>query len=58
MKFGYTLSSEEFGPGDLVRTGVAAGYDHMYFHQIGPDQQAFIEFFQTRLKPFLPSLAH
>ncbi len=28
---------------------VEAGYDHVYFHQIGPDQDAFFEFFADEL---------
>jgi len=30
-----------------------AGYDHLYFHQIGPDQQGFIEFAERELLPAL-----
>jgi hypothetical protein len=28
-----------------------AGYTHVYFHQIGPDQGAFLEFAQKELLP-------
>jgi hypothetical protein len=88
-EIGYTLSSEEFGPRELVRFAERAetvgfdfllhirplspldrragtlpvrvgnarrgrvrdraglgrdGYTHVYFHQVGPDQEQFIEF--------------
>lgn len=56
MKFGYTLSSEEHGPRALVtNAGLAedAGFDHLYFHQIGPDQHGFIDFWHDELRPAL-----
>jgi coenzyme F420-dependent glucose-6-phosphate dehydrogenase len=30
-----------------------AGYDHLYFHQIGPDQEGFLEFAERELLPRL-----
>ena len=36
---------------DEIREYERAGYTHVYFHQIGPDQDAFLEFAQTRLLP-------
>ena len=30
-----------------------AGFDHLYFHQIGPDQSGFLEFWTTDLQPAL-----
>lgn len=33
-----------------------AGYDHLYFHQIGPDQAGFLTFFERELLPRLRSL--
>lgn len=32
---------------------VEAGYDHLYFHQIGPDQRGFLEFWRSELQPAL-----
>jgi coenzyme F420-dependent glucose-6-phosphate dehydrogenase len=32
-----------------------AGYDHVYFHQIGPDQESFLEFAESELLPRLAS---
>lgn len=32
---------------------VEAGYDHVYFHQIGPDQAGFFAFWQSELQPAL-----
>ena len=38
-----------------VQQFVEAGYDHLYFHQIGPDQEGFFEFWRTELGPALAS---
>jgi coenzyme F420-dependent glucose-6-phosphate dehydrogenase len=32
-----------------------AGYDHVYFHQIGPDQDGFFDFWSSELQPALAS---
>lgn len=34
---------------ESVRTAVDAGYDHVYLHQVGPDQAAFFEFYEDEL---------
>jgi coenzyme F420-dependent glucose-6-phosphate dehydrogenase len=39
---------------ESVQEFVDAGYDHLYFHQIGPDQQGFIDFWSSTLQPALP----
>ncbi len=36
-----------------VRAYVDAGYDHLYFHQIGPDQEGFFRFWARELSPAL-----
>jgi G6PDH family F420-dependent oxidoreductase len=36
---------------DSVRRYVNAGYDHLYFHQIGPDQEGFFRFWSDELRP-------
>jgi hypothetical protein len=51
MEFGYALSSEEHTPSDLIRSDERAGYTHMYFHQIGPDQDDFPGFAKSELFP-------
>jgi G6PDH family F420-dependent oxidoreductase len=33
-----------------------AGYDHLYFHQIGPEQDGFFRFWERDLRPALQSL--
>jgi coenzyme F420-dependent glucose-6-phosphate dehydrogenase len=38
---------------ESVRTYVDAGYDHLYFHQIGPDQAGFLDYWQRELRPAL-----
>ncbi|HEX4492684.1 MAG TPA: TIGR03557 family F420-dependent LLM class oxidoreductase [Acidimicrobiia bacterium] len=38
---------------DSVRKYVDAGYDHLYFHQIGPDQAGFLDYWQRELAPAL-----
>lgn len=40
----YVQSAQQF---------IDAGYTHVYFHQIGPDQDAFFDFWQTQLAPAL-----
>jgi G6PDH family F420-dependent oxidoreductase len=35
------------------RTYADAGFDHLYFHQIGPDQDGFLAFFERELRPRL-----
>jgi len=39
-----------------VRQYLDAGYDHLYFHQIGPDQDGFFEFWTGQLQPALAGL--
>ena len=36
---------------ESVAEFVDAGYDHLYFHQIGPDQDGFFEFWSESLQP-------
>jgi G6PDH family F420-dependent oxidoreductase len=38
---------------DSVRTYVDAGYDHLYFHQIGRDQEGFLRYWESDLRPAL-----
>jgi G6PDH family F420-dependent oxidoreductase len=38
---------------DSVRQFVGAGFDHVYFHQIGPDQYGFFDFWHNSLRPAL-----
>ncbi len=41
---------------DLARQYVDAGYDHVYFHQIGPDQDGFLRFWSDELSPALSEM--
>ena len=41
---------------DRVRQMVDAGYDHIYLHQIGPDQGALFELWKTELEDGLRSI--
>jgi G6PDH family F420-dependent oxidoreductase len=41
---------------DSVRQYLDAGYDHLYFHQIGPDQEGFFRFWDAELRPALEAL--
>ncbi len=41
---------------ESVRTYLDAGYDHLYFHQIGPDQDGFLRFWSDELQPALADL--
>ena len=36
-----------------IREFVDAGYDHVYFHQVGPDQEGFLDFAERELLPRL-----
>lgn len=38
---------------EAVREYVDAGFDHVYLHQIGPDQEAFLDFSEHELLPKL-----
>ena len=38
---------------EAIRTYVDAGYDHVYIHQIGPDQEGFIEAYAKDVLPKL-----
>jgi coenzyme F420-dependent glucose-6-phosphate dehydrogenase len=35
---------------EAIRAFVDAGYDHVYIHQIGPDQEGFFDFFEKELR--------
>jgi G6PDH family F420-dependent oxidoreductase len=39
-----------------VRAFVEAGFDYVYFHQVGPDQDGFIDFFAGALRPKISAL--
>jgi coenzyme F420-dependent glucose-6-phosphate dehydrogenase len=41
---------------DSVRQYLDAGYDHLYFHQVGPDQDGFFRFWESELQPALRDL--
>jgi hypothetical protein len=41
---------------ESVHKYLDAGYDHLYFHQVGPDQAGFFEFWSTELQPALAKL--
>lgn len=37
-----------------VRTFLDAGFTHVWVHQIGPDQEGFLKFWQKEVRPCLP----
>jgi G6PDH family F420-dependent oxidoreductase len=39
-----------------VREYRDAGYDHLYFHQVGPDQEGFFGYWRRELQPALDSM--
>jgi len=41
---------------DFIRRFVEAGYDHVFLHQVGPDQDGFIRFCERELLPAVPEL--
>ncbi|MDP8911124.1 MAG: LLM class F420-dependent oxidoreductase, partial [Actinomycetota bacterium] len=36
---------------EQVQAYAEAGFDHIYFHQIGPDQEGFFRFWERQLRP-------
>jgi coenzyme F420-dependent glucose-6-phosphate dehydrogenase len=41
---------------ESVRAYLDVGYDHLYFHQVGPDQEGFLRFWTDELQPALADL--
>jgi coenzyme F420-dependent glucose-6-phosphate dehydrogenase len=42
---------------DMIQKYVDAGFDHVYLHQVGPDQLGFLEFAQKEILPaFAPAM--
>jgi G6PDH family F420-dependent oxidoreductase len=42
---------------ESVRAYLDAGYDHVYLHQVGPDQEGFFRFWESELQDALRDLA-
>jgi coenzyme F420-dependent glucose-6-phosphate dehydrogenase len=40
-----------------IRTFVQAGFDHVYIHQVGPDQKGFMRFYTRAILPNLKEIA-
>ncbi|HET7574377.1 MAG TPA: hypothetical protein VFJ99_04615, partial [Solirubrobacterales bacterium] len=38
---------------EAIRGYVEAGYDHVYVHQAGPDQDGFFDFYERQVLPAL-----
>ena len=38
---------------EAIRQFEDAGYDHVYVHQVGPDQDGFFRFYEERILPEL-----
>ncbi len=38
---------------ESLRQYLDAGYDHVYVHQIGPDQEGFFRFYEREILPKL-----
>ena len=36
---------------EMIKRFEDAGYTHIYVHQIGPDQQGFLDFYQREILP-------
>ena len=36
---------------DAIREFDEAGFDHVYVHQVGPDQEGFFRFYQQQVVP-------
>ncbi|WP_440769522.1 TIGR03557 family F420-dependent LLM class oxidoreductase [Natronorubrum sp. DTA28] len=48
---GTTTSPDPQDHIDSIEQAIDAGYDHVYFHQIGPDQELAIEFYEDEVLP-------
>jgi coenzyme F420-dependent glucose-6-phosphate dehydrogenase len=52
-----TPCGPEVGPVlESARAYLDAGYDHLHFHQVGPDQEGFLDFWERELAPALADL--
>jgi hypothetical protein len=38
---------------DAIREYEQAGYDHVYIHQVGPNQEGFFDFYRQEILPAL-----
>jgi G6PDH family F420-dependent oxidoreductase len=38
---------------EVIQTYQRSGYDHIHLHQVGPDQEGFLQFFRDELRPRL-----
>jgi hypothetical protein len=43
---------------EMIQKYVDAGYDHVYVHQVGPDQEGFFRFYQREILPHFHSASH
>lgn len=41
-----------------IRQYIEAGYDHIFIHQIGPDQEQFMDFYAKEILPKFPAPAN
>ncbi|MDQ2051462.1 TIGR03557 family F420-dependent LLM class oxidoreductase [Natronolimnohabitans sp. A-GB9] len=48
---GTTTSPDPQDHIDSLEQAIDAGYDHVYFHQIGPEQDAALEFYEAEVLP-------
>ncbi len=53
---GVTLGSDVGAVVDIAKEFVEAGFDHVYFHQIGPDQDAWFDMWNGELADELRAL--
>ena len=42
---------------EMIEKYARAGYDHVYVHQVGPEQEAFLDFYKAEVMPRCRSLA-
>ena len=42
---------------ELIQKYVDAGFDHVYVHQVGPDQEGFMRFYREKIMPEIRELA-
>ena len=49
----FTCSADPEAHLKAIRTYIEAGYDHVYVHQVGPDQEEFFRFYEREVLPKL-----
>ena len=58
LRFGYALSCAPDRHARALQELIDAGYDQVYVHQVGAEQERFLEFYAQEVLPRLRQEAH